>query len=181
MHNPRADGTDPDPVGSKLPGKTLSKHENSGFGSPISGQRGQRKNPSRGGSHNDVPTLPTFNHPGNKRTQSVDNSPEVDVKHPPPVVLTGLKKSPSNSNPSIGHNKVGNPMLSMDVISNLPNSIPIRNVQLKSIPTHLRRGTKGSLKVNINTQHATPLRSKRDGGSASNPTTSPGNESKLPT
>lgn len=128
-----------------------------------------------------MPTLPTFNHPREERTQRMHNPPKVDVKHPPPVLLAGLKKTPSNTNPSIGHDKVGHPMLSEDVISNPPNSPSVSDVHLKSSPTNLSRGTQGSLKVNVNTQHTTPLPRKCDGGSTPNPTTGPGNKSKLPT
>lgn len=181
MHKPRTNSTNPNPGRLQLPHKRLSKHKNPSLGSPIGRQRGKRKKPSSRRRHNNMPTLPTRHKRRKKSPKRIDNPPEVDVKHPPPVLLGGIKKPSSNSNPSIGHHNVRHPMLSKHVLGKAPGSLPISNIKLKRTPPNKASSPRGSVKVNINTKHLTPMRGNSDGGSPPNPTTSPGNKRQLPT
>jgi hypothetical protein len=180
MHKPRANSTNPNPMRRQLPSERLSKHKHPGLGNPISRQGRHRKKPSSRRSHHNMPTLSPLHQRGHKGTQSIDNPPQVDVKHPPPVLLRRVKKTPSNSHPSISHDNVRNPMLSKNVLSNLPHSHPIPDIKPKSTPPNLPSSSLSRREVNVNTKHLTPQRGKRDGGSPPNPTTGPSNNSQLP-
>jgi hypothetical protein len=180
MHKPGADSTNPNPVRLELTSKRLSKHEHSGLGSPISRKRGERKKPSRGGSHHNMPTLATLNHSRQKRAQSMHNPKEINVNNPPPVLFRGIKKLPRNSNPSISHNNIGHPMLSKNMLNKPRGSGTIGDIKLKSSPTNIPSSPNSGFKIKVNTQNVNPFSMQRQGGSPPNPTTSPGNKSQLP-
>lgn len=180
VHKPGTDGTDPNPVERELPGEALSKHQNSGLGSPISGKRRHRKKPGGGRGNHNVPTFPTRDERRNKRTQSVDDSPKVDVKHPPPVLLRGVEKPPGDSDPGIGHDDVRHPVLSEHMLSEPPHAGTVSNINEKSSTPDLGSSPLSSREVDVSTKHITPLRPKSESGGPPNPTPSPGDKCKLP-
>ncbi len=81
-----------------------------------------------------MPTFSPLNHSGKKRPKRMHNAPKVDVDNPPPVLLGHVEKCPRNPNPSVGHNKVNNPMLGKHMIGKPLNTGPIRDIKLKSTP-----------------------------------------------
>lgn len=169
------------PIRFQLAGETLGQHQNPRLGSPISRQRGQRKKPSSGSRHDNVPTLPTPNHSGKKRTKRMHNPQQVDVDNPPPILLRRVEEGPRDSDPRIGNYNVDNPMLGKNVPGQPLPSQAIGNVELKRTPTHVLSRPSSQTKIQVDTKNLGPLLSERESGSPPNPTTGPGNKRKPPT
>jgi hypothetical protein len=128
-----------------------------------------------------MPTFPTLNQRGDKRTQRINDSPEIDVKHPPPILFRRIKKPPGNSNPGIGHDNVRHPVLNENMLSKPLHPSTVSNINLKRRSPNLRSSPRSSIKINVDTENVDPMRPKLESGSPPNPTPSPGNKSKLPT
>jgi hypothetical protein len=180
VHKTRADGTDPNSVTSKLAGKALSKHEHGGLGGAVGRQGWEWKKPSSGGGHDNVPTLPTRDKRRNKRAKGVDNPPEIDVDNTPPVAFGGVEKGPGNTNPGVGHDKVGYSVFGKDMIGKPPRGGAVGNVKLKCTTANFGGRPRSGAEVDINTKHLNTLPSEGESGGPPNPTAGAGDERKPP-